>query len=261
MTTQREVSIAGTIASEDQQGYLPSLTKSAERNIRGVLGNGTGYIQFDMSGYSALTFTVACPNGNPKIMVESSNDNIYWGAVQPVSLASMPSNLNANGWWNPNGTNSYQLIKPGRFVRISQVNTVAYSTVNVVLFNGAITIKQQDLRIPSIHSWSYAAAAGGIVNTNPVGICGTNNASFTNVLSDIDLCNAGATDCEVIVRTNTTVAGGSPLVIWRCFLKAGTSMSKQFFPGVKGPAYHLIEVVLSTTATVYVNAQGFLIAS
>lgn len=235
--------------------------RNPERTLRSVMISGN-YLTFSTCGYNLLTFIISSPNSNPKIVIEASNDGIYWSSVQPISLSSIPSNLSAPGgnsqFTSFNGIVPYQISNPGKFIRITQVNTFSsYSIVNVLLNNGSLSPKQQDINIPTSNGFSYASPSGGIVNTTPVGIATTAiSISLTYLLLSLDLVNAGITDTEVLIRSNATIGGASPTVIYRTFLKAGTSQSLRFKPGVKALASHLMEVVLGSTATVYVNAQG-----
>jgi len=241
--------------------------KNTERNIRSVLSGNTPNITFSMNGFNLLTFVINSPGSNPIINIEASNDNLYWIAIQPVSLASTPSNLSVgaglNSFRSPNGAASYQISNPGKFVRFRQLNDFsAYTVLNVVLTNGSVQPKQQDINIPNISSFSYASASGGIVNTTPIGIATTAiSVSYTYLLLSLDLVNAGLTDTEVLIRSNATIGGGSPTVIYRTFIKAGTSQSLRFKPGIKATAGQLMEIVLGSTATVYANAQGTQITS
>jgi hypothetical protein len=240
--------------------------KNPERTLRSVLVSGY-YLTFSTSGYNLLTFIVSSPSSNPRLILETSNDGIYWAQFQPVFLGSMPSNLSVNAgnsnFTCSNGVSSYQISNPGKFIRISQVFTfAAYTILNVILNNGSPAIKQQDSNIPTAFGFSYASASGGIVNTTPIGIATASiSVSLTYLLLSLDLVNAALTDTEVLIRSNASIGGGSPTVIYRTFLKAGTSQSLRFKPGIKATAGQLMEIVLGSTATVYANAQGTQITS
>lgn len=237
----------------------------SERNIRGVLSISSGYITFDTSGYNAMNIIISSPNGNPKITIEGSGDGIFWGAIQPVSLGSVPSNLSAalgtSGFINTNGVGFYQISKPAKYIRISQgsISNNSYTTVNVILYNGSISEKQQEIRVPNNSSWYYVSPSGGIVNTTPLLLVSSPVGSFLNALLTLNLSNAGATDTEVLIRSNATLGGGSPTVVFRTFLKAGASQNINFTPALRTTINQLFEVVLSATATVYVNAQGVIV--
>lgn len=239
--------------------------KLPERNIRGVLSINSGYVMFDTSGYNAMNIIITSPNGNPRITIEGSGDGIFWGPIQPISLSSVPSNLSAAGgtlaFVNTNGVGFYQVAKPAQFVRISQGSTGnnSYTTVNVILYNGAVTPKQADIRIPNNSSWNYVATAGGITNITPTLLVASPVGSFLNALLGLNLTNSGETDTEVLIRSNATLGGGSPTVVFRTYLKAGTTQNISFTPALKTVINQLFEVVLSASTIVYVNAQGIII--
>ena len=250
----------------DINGNIPILNKHSERVLRSVMSGDNPFLVFDCTGYNLITLIVSSPLSNPKMTVQSSNDGIYWSFLQPVALASIPANLSAAsglvGFTNPNATAAYQITKPGKFLRINQtLQMPAYSVVNVLLSNGSATPKQQDLQIPNMHSWSYVCPSGGIVGTSPVGLCVASNYSFITTILTLDLVNASLTDTEVIIRSNITVGGVSPTIVWRTFLKAGSANSFKFTPALSSLKTHLLEVVLSSNATVYINAQGVIASS
>jgi len=240
-------------------------SKNPERNIRAVLSINSGYTIFDTSGYNSMNIIVSSPNGNPKMVIEGSGDGIFWGAIQLVSLSSTPSNLNAgtgtSTFTNGNTVGFYQVSKPSKYIRISQssISNNSYTTINVILYNGSITPKQADIKIPTLNTFSYVATSGGIVNTTPVGLCTTPVGSYLNALFTLNLSNAGLVDTEVLIRSNATVGGGSPTVIFRTFLKSGTSQNINFTPALKTIVNQLFEVLTSATTILYVNAQGSII--
>lgn len=239
-----------------------------ERTLRNVFTWQFPFLVFSTSGYNLMTYSVAPFSGHyPVLTVQTSNDGFNWSTVQPTNLGSVPSNLSATGVpgsggtsYKAGGVNSYQVVTAGKFIRMSQISNAeggAVSVVNINLNNGSPAVKQQDINIPTLYTFSYASQSGGIVNTTPVGIATTTiDKSLFYVLLSLDLVNSGLTDTEVIIRSNATIGGASPTVIYRTFIKAGTSQSLRFKPGIKGVAAQLMEVVLSSNATVYINAQG-----
>lgn len=110
--------------------------------------------------------------------------------------------------------------------------------------------------------WSYAAAAGGIVNsTVAVTIKAAAGTSLRNYVSSISMAHGtlGGT-VEVAIRDG---AGGT--VLWRGWLNTtavdGSSGagSIMFDPPLRSTANTLLEFVVLTAVTggVYFNAQGF----
>jgi len=104
-------------------------------------------------------------------------------------------------------------------------------------------------------SWSYAAAAGGIVNTTGVTIKAASGAGNRNYVSSLQLANSGAAGTDVQIRD-----GAAGTVLWRGYVPAGANGEcHNFTPPLKGTANTLLEVGLSsgTTVAVYVNVQGY----
>lgn len=239
--------------------------KLPERNIRGVLSISSGYITFETSGFNAMNVVISSPNGNPRITIEGSGDGKFWSPIQPISLSSVPSNLSAAtgtlAFVNTNGVGFYQVAKPAQFIRISQGSTSnnSYTTVNVILYNGNVTPKQQDLRIPNSSSWYFVSPPGGITNTEPVHLTAWPVGSFQNALLAINITNSGNIDTEFLIRTNSALDASGPTVLYRTFLKAGTTQNVNFTPALRTLLNQFFEVVVLEATVVYVNAQGIII--
>lgn len=108
-------------------------------------------------------------------------------------------------------------------------------------------------------SWSYAAAAAGIVNTTAaVTIKAAAGSGISNYLASLQImAEALANATELAVRDG---AGGA--VLWRTKITPSglVGLSIDFVRPIKGTANTLMEVVTLTasgTGAVYVNAQGF----
>lgn len=134
-------------------------------------------------------------------------------------------------------------------------------------YDQALQQKSLD-QAPDSASWSYAAAASGIVNTTtavtikaaPTAV----NAGFTgtralrNYLTGLQIGNDTlGTATELVIRDG---AGGT--VLWRLKLQttANALRSIEFKTPLKGTAGNLLEVctlTASTTGGVWVNAQGY----
>jgi hypothetical protein len=108
-------------------------------------------------------------------------------------------------------------------------------------------------------SWSYAAAASGIVNsTTAVTIKTAAAAGIRNYLKSLDI----ATDTLGAATELAIRDGAAGTVLWRG--KLGTAALPQnsilFDPPLRGTAATLMEVVTltaSVTGAVYINAHGF----
>jgi hypothetical protein len=108
--------------------------------------------------------------------------------------------------------------------------------------------------------WSYAAAAGGILNTTTaVTIKAAAAAGIRNYLTSITvMAEALGTATELVIRD-----GAAGTVIWRTKIPTGglPTTTITFANPLKGTAATLMEVATltaSTTGAVYVNAQGYI---
>lgn len=117
---------------------------------------------------------------------------------------------------------------------------------------GALIIKPYS--VPEL-DWSYAAASGGITDTNAVTIKAAAGAGLRNYLTALQLANSGAAGTAISIRD-----GSAGTVVWRGYVAAafGTT-SIQFANPLKSTADTLLEVVLASgmTVAVYVDAQGY----
>jgi len=107
--------------------------------------------------------------------------------------------------------------------------------------------------------WSYAAAAGGILNTTTaVTVKAAAGASLRNYITNIQvMAEALGAATELVIRD-----GAAGTVIWRTKIPTGGLPASQFDFSVplKSTANTLLEVATltaSVTGAVYVNLQGF----
>lgn len=111
---------------------------------------------------------------------------------------------------------------------------------------------------PLVNGWSYAAASGGIEDTSDVAIKAAAGVGSYNYLNTLQLMNRDATvGTEVVVKDGSTV-------LWRTFLapvltgSAPVPISVSFNPPLVGSNNTALNVAcITTSAQVYVNAQGF----
>lgn len=108
--------------------------------------------------------------------------------------------------------------------------------------------------------WSYAAAAGGILNTTvAVTIKAAAAAGIRNYITSITvMAEALGTATELVIRD-----GAAGTVIWRTKIPTGglPTTTITFANPLKGTAATLMEVATltaTTTGAVYVNAQGYI---
>lgn len=105
--------------------------------------------------------------------------------------------------------------------------------------------------------WTYAAAAGGIINTTAVPLAAAAGAGLRNYLTGVSIQNASAT-----IATEVTLLDGAT-VIWRGYLGVGSLLNSAVglaFPTpLRTSANAALSVQCATTASqIYVNAQGYI---
>lgn len=111
---------------------------------------------------------------------------------------------------------------------------------------------------PLANGWSYAAASGGIADTADVALKAGSGAGKYNYLTSLQLMNA-----DVAVATEVVVKDGST-VLFRTYLPmlaastAPVPVSFKFDPPLVGSNNTALNIaVITTSAMVYANAQGF----
>lgn len=107
------------------------------------------------------------------------------------------------------------------------------------------------------NTWSYPAAAGGLVNTTGVTAKAAAGAGIRNYVTAASIVNSHqTTSTEVMIRD-----GAAGTVLWRGWAQAaGGGMAVVFPTPLRGSANTLIEIAeVSTTATagVLVDLQGY----
>jgi hypothetical protein len=109
-------------------------------------------------------------------------------------------------------------------------------------------------------TWSYAAAAGGLVNTTGVTVKAAGAGAERNYVTKVSIVNSHqTTSTEVVIRD-----GAAGTVLWRGWAQAaGGGQVEEFNPPLRGTAATLVEIAeITTTATAgcLVNLQGFVAA-
>ncbi len=176
-----------------------------------------------------------------------STDN----CAMPVAVRSMPTT-------NVGGQAAHDAAISGNPVRVgARALTANYAAVGtgdvadlVATLVGALITKPY--AIPEAE-WSYAAAAGGIVNTTDVVAKAAAGAGLRNYLIAFQVRNANATATEFVIKDGSTV-------IWRGHLPASMtgSMEVELPIPLKSSANAALNVACITTgAQVYFNAQGY----
>jgi hypothetical protein len=174
------------------------------------------------------------------------------GAV-PVQLAGTPA-VTASSVTGPAAHDSPISGNPLRIA--GRGLSAAYTTLTTGDVADLITTLQGVLvtrpwQIPELE-WSYAAAAGGIVNTTDVVLAAAAGAGLRRYITSLTMSNNSATATEVVLKDGATV-------IWRGHLPANAvnvAVSLQN-PLRTTAATALNFACITTAAAVYVNAQGF----
>lgn len=113
----------------------------------------------------------------------------------------------------------------------------------------------------AVDSWSYAAASGGITDTSDVTLAAAPGAGMVNYLTDLQLANSDASvGTEVVIKSGSTV-------LWRTFLPPGRPasltgtmpVSFRFSQPLRAAGNTaLTAAAITTSAELYINAQGFI---
>lgn len=228
-------------------------------NQRTYQGNST-MLQWEMSAFAS--YTLQFVGDSNAFAIEGSNDLATWGAVDCWSLGR---NLAPIGQGGQGGTgtglsfmqenNGPTLIGGNRQTRFMRIRVATgspsrFGAVQALLSQNPLHPPRNPLLGPD-DIWTYAAVAGGIVNSTAVVIKAALNTSHRNVLTRLQLSNGGGTGTEVIL----TDSGGT---LWRDYLAAGASKTVDFNPPLRAAANSALSITLSaaTGAAVYANAQG-----
>ena len=182
------------------------------------------------------------------------------GTLSKVPVAQIGLTATAGGLSPEGGGAGTNPIAVGLEGRTSSKTSVT----NATLVRPISTLDgRQITRLNSIpeNEWQYAAASGGITNTNTaVTLVAAQAAGIRNYLTNLQLSSdALGAATEIAIRDG---AGGT--VLWRGKIGiAGITgvSSIQFSDPLKSTAATLLEVVTltaSVTGGVYVNAQGYI---
>lgn len=156
-----------------------------------------------------------------------------------------------------NGQSAHDAVISGSPVRIAgRALSAAYTTVAtgdtadlMTTLQGVLTTRPYT--IPELE-WSYASAAGGVVNTTDVALAAAAGAGLRRYICSIGLSNNSATATEVVLKDGATV-------IWRGHLPANApNLHIDFATPLKTTANAALNFAcITTAAAVYINAQGY----
>lgn len=174
-----------------------------------------------------------------------------------AALGSVTLNAGSNLVGNVGGAAAHDAAVSGNPLRIAgRAQSAAYTTVASGDTADLVSTLQgvqvtRPWQIPELE-WSYAAAAGGVINTTDVILAAAAGAGLRRYITALTLSNPSAVATEVVLKDGTTV-------IWRGHLPANAvNVPVAFQNPLKTTANTALNFACITTgAAVYVNAQGF----
>jgi hypothetical protein len=158
---------------------------------------------------------------------------------------------------NLNGQSAHDAVISGAPVRIAgRAQQASYAAVAagdtadlMTTVQGVLAVRPYT--IPELE-WSYASAAGGVVNTTDVVLAAAAGAGLRRYICSMGLSNNSATATEVVLKDGATV-------IWRGHLPANApNFHIDFGTPLRTTANTALNFAcITTAAAVYVNAQGY----
>lgn len=158
---------------------------------------------------------------------------------------------------NLNGQSAHDAVISGAPVRIAgRAQQASYAAVAagdtadlMTTVQGVLAVRPYT--IPELE-WSYASAAGGVVNTTDVVLAAAAGAGLRRYIVSMGLSNNSATATEVVLKDGATV-------IWRGHLPANApNLHIDFGTPLRTTANTALNFAcITTAAAVYVNAQGY----
>jgi hypothetical protein len=177
---------------------------------------------------------------------------------QAIATVFTGSTATGTASLNIQGPAAHDAVISGNPVRVGgRALSAAYATVATGDIADLVTTLQgvqvtRPWQIPELE-WSYASAAGGIVNTTDVVLAATAGAGLRRYITSMQLKNINAVATEVVLKDGSTI-------IWRGHVSASMTMSEEivFNNPLRTSANAALNVAcITTAAAVYVNAQGF----
>jgi hypothetical protein len=229
-----------------------------------TLTNGACMRYIAAGGMFRLRLTTATTAGTTTLAVAANRGCIPYPAVnRTVNLTQISGAANNSGGFTGGlgvgGPAGHSASASGNPV---QVGGVVQTAVETGLASGemarlAMSTSGQlvtvEGAVPELW-WSYAAPAGGFINTSDQPIAAARGANIRNYLKAVQLKNAHAT-----VATEVVVKDGAS-IIWRGHVAAAMNSSDvfEFEPPLRGTANTAMNVACITTgAQVYCSAQGY----
>ncbi len=233
----------------------------------GAAGTGTQRVTTSTdSTIATVTAVTAITNALPAgsnvighVIADTGSTTAVTGNVTVVQTTA--SNLNAQVVGNiaSDGVDSGNPVKVGNLAKSADITAV--SDADRVDQIASLLGKQIGLpyATPAL-TWSYAAAAGGLVTTGGVTAKTAGTGAQRNYITSVQAINSHATiSTEVVIRD-----GASGTTLWRGWAQAaGGGCAARFDPPLRGTAATLVEIaeITATASTgVLMNVQGYLAA-
>ena len=177
---------------------------------------------------------------------------------QAIATVFTGSTATGTASLNVQGPAAHDAVISGNPVRIAgRALTAAYTSVASGDIADLVATLQgvqvtRPWQIPELE-WSYASAAGGIVNTTDVVLSAAAGAGLRRYITTLQLKNTSVVATEVVLKDGSTS-------IWRGHVSASMTGSEEivFSNPLRTTANAALNVAcITTAAAVYVNAQGF----
>jgi hypothetical protein len=158
---------------------------------------------------------------------------------------------------NVAGQAAHDAVIAGNPVRVAaRALTAAYAAVATGDVADLVSTLQGVLvtrpwQIPELE-WSFASAAGGVINTTDVVLAAAAGAGLRRYICSMQLSNNSATATEIVLKDGATI-------IWRGHLPANAPISEIIFENpLRTTANAALNFAcITTAAAVYINAQGY----
>ena len=209
---------------------------------------------------NVTAFGIADTGQNAQSIKDPTNPFWQAGVTKPsTAVAATQSALAValHPTSNLNGQSAHDAVISGAPVRLAgRALSAAYATVAtgdtadlMTTLQGVLTTRPYT--IPELE-WSYASAAGGVVNTTDVVLSAAAGAGLRRFIVSMGLSNNSATATEVVLKDGATI-------IWRGHLPANApNLHIDFGTPLRTTANAALNFAcITTAAAVYVNAQGY----
>jgi hypothetical protein len=261
-------SVNATIAA-NQSVNVNQLAGTATSVNSGVKDAGTLRVVIATDQPQLTNKLLVTPDANSAVNVAQlagtatsvNSGNKDAGTLRVVLATDQPALTNgllvtATGNVASDGIDSGNPVKIGMLAKSADITAV--SDADRVDAVGSLLGKQLVLQYatPAL-TWSYAAAAGGLVTTGGVTAKAAGTGAQRNYITRVQAINSHQTiGTEVVIRD-----GAAGTVLWRGWAQfAGGGCSAVFDPPLRGSAATLVEIaeITATASTgVLVNLQGY----